>query len=76
MEIPFASVGSLYFKKYIPPHSQGRLYQPGTPDENRDSETYCIGPIADYMFWYGKRAKLDLDTAFSESRGVLLIMVG
>ncbi|KAJ6110161.1 serine/threonine protein kinase [Penicillium sp. IBT 16267x] len=49
-DIPFASVGSLYFKQDIPPHLQGRLYQPGTPDEDGDSETYCIGPIADYMF--------------------------
>lgn len=59
--IPFASVGSLYFKTDIPAQLQGPLYQPGTPDEERDSETYCIGPIADYMFWYGQRARLDLD---------------
>ncbi|PYI23681.1 phosphotransferase enzyme family protein [Aspergillus violaceofuscus CBS 115571] len=26
-----------------------------------DSETYCIGPIADYMFWDGQRAELELD---------------
>lgn len=61
MKIPFASVGSVYFKTDLPPHSQGQLYQPGTSDEDRDSETYCIGPNADYMFWYGKRANFDLD---------------
>lgn len=60
-DIPFASVGSLYFRKDIPPYLQGQLYLPGTLDENGDSETYCIGPIADYMFWYGQRVKLDLD---------------
>lgn len=59
--IPFASIGSLYFKNDLPRQWQGQLYQPGTLDEDRDSETYCIGPIADYMFWYGQRAKLDLD---------------
>lgn len=61
MNIPFASVGSLYIKKDLPPQSQGRLYSPDTPDDDRDSETYCIGPIPDYMFWYGERKKLDLD---------------
>ncbi|OJJ43564.1 hypothetical protein ASPZODRAFT_2114104 [Penicilliopsis zonata CBS 506.65] len=59
--IPFASIGSLYFKKDLPREWQGQVYQPGTPDEHRDSETYCIGPIADYMFWYGQRAKLGLE---------------
>lgn len=59
--IPFGSVGSVYFKNDLPREWQGQLYQPGTPDESQDSETYCIGPIADYMFWYGQRAKLDLN---------------
>lgn len=59
--ISFASVGSLYFKSDLPPQWQGQLYQSGTPDKDRDSDTYCIGPIADYMFWYGKRAELELD---------------
>ncbi|KAJ6179469.1 serine/threonine protein kinase [Penicillium mononematosum] len=73
MNIPFASVGSLYFKKDLPPHSQGQLYSPVTPDEDRDSETYCIGPIADYMFWYGERTKLDLDRGpWSDPRQYLL----
>ncbi|OQE28241.1 hypothetical protein PENFLA_c005G00690 [Penicillium flavigenum] len=45
----------------------------GTPDEDRDSETYCIGPIADYMFWYGERTKLDLDRGpWSDPRQYLL----
>ena len=59
--IPFGAVGSLYFKTDLPSHLQGPLYAAGTPDEAGDSETYCIGPITDYMFWYGQRAKLELD---------------
>ncbi|KAJ5172061.1 serine/threonine protein kinase [Penicillium capsulatum] len=41
--------------------SGGQPYQPGIPDEDRDSDTYWIGPIADYMFWYGQRIKFELD---------------
>ena len=59
--IPFGAVGSLYFKSDISPQLQGPLYVAGTPDEAGDSETYCIGPTADYMFWYGQRAELELD---------------
>lgn len=59
--LPFASIGSIYFKKDIPTSLQGSLYTPGEPDEAGDSDVYCIGPIADYMFWYGKRGELDLD---------------
>lgn len=57
LNIPFATVGSLYFKSDLPLKWQGPLYVTGTPDEAGDSETYCIGPIADYMFWYGQRAE-------------------
>ncbi|KAI2669763.1 hypothetical protein CBS147355_9688 [Penicillium roqueforti] len=72
-KIPFGSFGSLYFKSDLPRESQGRLYQPGTPDEDGDSETYCVGPIADYMFWYGQRAKLELDRGpWSDPRQYLL----
>lgn len=60
-DIPFGSIGSLYFKKDIPPELQADLYLPGTPDPNGDSGTFCIGPIADSMFWYGKRAHLEVD---------------
>ncbi|KAL4892301.1 serine/threonine protein kinase [Aspergillus ambiguus] len=59
--IPFGVVGSLYFKNDLSSELQGPLYAAGTPDEAGDSETYCIGPIADYMFWYGQRAELELD---------------
>ncbi|KAJ5573995.1 serine/threonine protein kinase [Penicillium hispanicum] len=71
--LPFASVGSLYFKTDLPSRLQAPLYQPGTPDAEKDSETYCIGPIADYMFWYGQRANLDLDRGpWSDPRQYLL----
>ncbi|KAG5304196.1 phosphotransferase enzyme family protein [Histoplasma capsulatum G186AR] len=57
--IPFGSIGSLYFKKDIPLEVQANLYAPGTPDPDGDSDTFCIGPIVDYMFWYGRRAQLE-----------------
>lgn len=48
--IPFGSFGSLYFKSDIPPGLQANLYTAGAEDPNRDSDTFCIGPMADYMF--------------------------
>lgn len=57
-DIPFASIGSIYFKTDIPLELQGPLYKDTEP--NNDSETFCIGPTADYMFWYGKRANFNL----------------
>lgn len=56
-DIPFGSIGSIYFKKDIPAELQGPLYMDSEQDQN--SETFCIGPTADYMFWYGKRAGLN-----------------
>ncbi|KAE8150844.1 serine/threonine protein kinase [Aspergillus avenaceus] len=71
--IPFGAVGSLYFKSDLSPDLQGPLYEAGTPDEAGDSKTYCIGPIADYMFWYGKRAELELDRGpWSDPKNYLL----
>ena len=58
---PFGSVGSLYFKKDIPSEVQADLYVSGTADPDGDSNTFCIGPIADYMFWFGKRAEFEID---------------
>lgn len=58
---PFGAVGSLYFKKDIPSQLQADLYVPGTDDLDEDCNTFCIGPIADYMFWYGQRAELQVD---------------
>lgn len=56
--LPFGSYGSIYFKEDVPTDLQAPLYQPGTPDDHQDSDRYCMGPIADYMFWYGKRAEM------------------
>lgn len=58
-DLPFNSVGSVYFKHDIPPELQLPLY---SGDHNQDdiSESFCIGPIADYMLSYGKRAGLDI----------------
>ncbi|EGE06670.1 phosphotransferase enzyme family protein [Trichophyton equinum CBS 127.97] len=60
-DIPFGSIGSLYFKTDLPPELQADLYLPGASDPDGDCDTFCIGPIADYMFWYGKRAELAVD---------------
>ncbi|GAQ37990.1 hypothetical protein PDIG_16970 [Aspergillus niger] len=59
--IPLGAIGSLYFRSDLPPQLRAPLYAVGTPDEAGDSQTYCIVPTADYMFWYGQRSKLDLD---------------
>lgn len=56
--LSFGSTGSLYFKSDVPAHLQNDLYAPGTVDAAGDSEKYCIGPIADYMFWYGRRDEI------------------
>lgn len=56
-DIPFRS-GSIYFKKDIPAEIQGPLYM--DTEKHQDSETFCIGLTAVYMFWYGKRAGLSL----------------
>ncbi|EFE44026.1 hypothetical protein TRV_01206 [Trichophyton verrucosum HKI 0517] len=60
-DIPFGSIGSLYFKEDLPLELQHNLYLPGASDPDGDCNTFCIGPIADYMFWYGKRSELKLD---------------
>ncbi|PVH92051.1 hypothetical protein DM02DRAFT_722216 [Periconia macrospinosa] len=57
-EIPFSATGSLYFKKDVPSSLQAPLYAEEHADE---TEQFCIGPIADYMFWYGRRAALELN---------------
>ncbi|PYH34250.1 phosphotransferase enzyme family protein [Aspergillus neoniger CBS 115656] len=58
--IPFGSMGSLHFKTDIKQDHQAALYAPDVP-HNEDSEVFCIGPTADYMFSYGKRAALNID---------------
>ncbi|KAL2835767.1 kinase-like domain-containing protein [Aspergillus pseudodeflectus] len=57
--IPFGSIGSIYFKKDVPQNLRADLYAPHVRNE-QDSDIFCIGPTADYMFWYGKRANLDI----------------
>ncbi|KAF2278906.1 uncharacterized protein EI97DRAFT_492537 [Westerdykella ornata] len=57
-EIPFSATGSLYFKKDVPAGLQAPLYTEGHVTEANE---FCIGPIADYMFWYGRRAGLKLN---------------
>lgn len=55
----FRSIGSIYFKKDVPAELQAVLYIAST-EKCEDSEIFCIGPTADYMFWYEGRAGLNL----------------
>jgi hypothetical protein len=57
-EFPFSATGSLYFKKDISSSLQTPLY---TEEHTTEPNQFCIGPIADYMFWYGRRAGLKLN---------------
>ncbi|OJJ49034.1 hypothetical protein ASPZODRAFT_13771 [Penicilliopsis zonata CBS 506.65] len=59
-DLPFGSLGSLYFKKDVPTELQAGLYDRDTRTDDL-SEIFCIGPTADYMFWHGERANFDLD---------------
>ncbi|KAH8425311.1 uncharacterized protein LDX57_003068 [Aspergillus melleus] len=57
--IPFGSYGSLYYTHSIHPHLQHDIYR--TPHKDDSQARFCIGPSADYTFWRGKRASLDLE---------------
>ncbi|OBT77466.1 hypothetical protein VF21_05233 [Pseudogymnoascus sp. 05NY08] len=59
--LPIDAFGSLYYKENLPPHLQAEIYASDTPDESGDAKRFCVGPTADYMFWRGKRAGLELD---------------
>ncbi|WEW56252.1 hypothetical protein PRK78_001691 [Emydomyces testavorans] len=61
-DIPFHAIGSIYFKSDVPSNLQVPLYSEAHESHEQDdtSKRFCIGPIADYMFWYGKRAALDI----------------
>lgn len=61
--LPFSSIGSVYFKSDIPAELQAPLHAVPTLSQSGGQdipEKFCIGPIADYMFWYGKRAGLNI----------------
>lgn len=58
-DLPFDSIGSIYFKSDLSPNIQRPLYSEDHKDDGA-SGSFCIGPIADYMFSYGKRAGLDI----------------
>lgn len=59
-DVPFGSIGSIYFKKDVPSELQAALYSTDT-ERSPESEALCIGPTADYTFWHGKRAGLNLN---------------
>jgi aminoglycoside phosphotransferase (APT) family kinase protein len=58
--ISFGATGSIYFTKDIASELQAPLYQEDHAADDGKS-IFCTGPTADYMFWYGKRASLDLN---------------
>lgn len=58
-DLPFRSIGSIYFKEDVPAELQAALYTAST-EKCQDAERFCIGPTADYMFWYGRRAGLNV----------------
>ncbi|PYI00406.1 phosphotransferase enzyme family protein [Aspergillus sclerotiicarbonarius CBS 121057] len=69
--IPFGSIGSIYFKKDIPTELQATLYAADSDTGNDGhSDIFCIGPTAEYMFWYGARATFDLDQLDFPHNGV------
>jgi hypothetical protein len=53
------AIGSVYYKKDVPQSQQLPLYADSTAGD--EAETFCIGPIANHMFWYGQKASLELD---------------
>nr|POE94651.1 altered inheritance of mitochondria protein 9, mitochondrial [Quercus suber] len=60
-DITFGAIGSLYFRHDIPANLQSPLYERHTEATKEEVDQFCIGPIADYMFWDGKRADLSID---------------
>ncbi|EEP82666.1 predicted protein [Uncinocarpus reesii 1704] len=58
----FNAIGSIYFASDVPSHLQAPLYSKSFESDIQDDthKRFCIGPTADYMFWYGRRAGLDL----------------
>lgn len=61
--IPFGACGSVYYRDAcsVPESLRAELYAAGVEDEGGDAARFCIGPTADYMFWTGKRAELDVN---------------
>ncbi|KAI9370282.1 kinase-like domain-containing protein [Aspergillus egyptiacus] len=57
--IPFRAIGGIYFKKNVRRIFE-RIYMRLMFQDGQDSDMFCIGPTADYMFWHGKRANLDI----------------
>lgn len=63
----FDAYGSLSYKDSLPRDLQANLYTPGTADESGDATRFCIGPTTDYMFWRGRKARMDLNRGPCES---------
>ncbi|KAM5470010.1 hypothetical protein MferCBS49748_002774 [Microsporum ferrugineum] len=61
--LPFSSIGSVYSKRDISAELQAPLHSGVSQDQGHVQEIsnqFCVGPITDYIFWYGKRAKISI----------------
>ncbi|PKY04125.1 hypothetical protein P168DRAFT_343353 [Aspergillus campestris IBT 28561] len=59
--INFISYGSLYYTDKLPPNIRAPLYDHSNGYESHDEMRFCISPSADYTFWRGRRALLNID---------------
>jgi hypothetical protein len=61
--IRFSQIGSLYFKEDVSEDLRARPLLSGTADPTIQhlAEKYRIGPLADYQWWRGERARMTLD---------------
>ncbi|KKZ68406.1 hypothetical protein EMCG_00175 [[Emmonsia] crescens] len=76
-DIPFGHFGSIYYRSDVPSNLQQDLYAESADQAiSSADERFCIGPTADYMFWYGKRAELGIDRGPWKSPKDYLISIG
>ena len=57
LDLRFDAHGSIYYKESLPSKLQSDLHASERKD---DTDRFCIGPTADYMFWLGRRSQLDI----------------
>ncbi|KAF1914889.1 hypothetical protein BDU57DRAFT_540752 [Ampelomyces quisqualis] len=57
-KIPFSATGSLYLLKDIASGARMPLCKGTELEEHKE---FCFGPTADYMFWYGRIAAMNLN---------------
>jgi hypothetical protein len=59
----FSRIGSLYFKEDVNADLQGVPLLSGVTDTTTQqlSERYCVGPLINYQWWRGERARMAPD---------------